>query len=59
MKSLFSYHCQDDIIYKISKDDCYVSSSFVRPVDITQTTLFLKDKEHVSNFSIKMYLSCS
>lgn len=44
-----SYYCQDNIIYKNCKDNYFGSSSFVRSVDITQTTLFLKDRACVSN----------
>lgn len=59
IKRSHSYYCQDNIIHKTSKDDYFGSSSFVRSVDITQTTLFLKDKKCVLNFSIKIHLSCS
>lgn len=60
MQRSCSYYCQDNITYKNCKDNYFGSSSFVRSVDITQTTLFLKDIEHVFQILVlKFYLSCS
>lgn len=59
IKRSCGYYCQDNIIYKNCKDNYFGSSSFVRSVDVTQTTLFLKDKEHMLQIlALKLYLSC-
>lgn len=52
IKRSCSCYCQDNIIYKNCKDNHFGSSSFVGSVDITQTTPFLKDKEHEHMFQI-------